>query len=73
MAVKSTTQMTKAELLQVIRDKDRLIADLNHKIDELENMAVTSQSIPLEADISVVISSLNARIKALEEKINEQD
>ena len=41
MTVKSTTQMTKAELLDVINDKNRIIAELNDKIDELSGMAVS--------------------------------
>jgi len=70
MSTKSTTQMTKAELLELINEKNRIIADLNDKIDELEGMAVASQSKPLDADTSRLISSLNQRIKALEEKVN---
>tara|TARA_A100001011_G_scaffold386891_1_gene463691 strand:+ start:303 stop:512 length:210 start_codon:yes stop_codon:yes gene_type:complete len=68
--VKSTTQMTKAELLEVINDKNNIIADLNSKIDDLEAMAVASTAKPLNAETSKLISSLNARIKALEEKVN---
>jgi len=70
MSTKSTTQMTKAELLELINEKNRIIANLNDKIDELEGMAVASQSKPLDADTSRLISSLNQRIKALEEKVN---
>lgn len=70
MSTKSTTQMTKAELLEVINVKNGIIAELNDKIDELEGMAVASQSKPLNADTSRLISSLNSRIKALEEKVN---
>ena len=62
--------MTKAELLDLINEKNRIIADLNSKIDDLEGMAVASQSKPLDADVSRLISSLNQRIKALEEKID---
>lgn len=62
--------MTKAELLEVINVKNGIIAELNDKIDELEGMAVASQSKPLNADTSRLISSLNSRIKALEEKID---
>lgn len=71
MAVKSTTQMTKAELIELVGEKNKIIADLNSKIDELEGMAIASQSIPLDADASRLISSLNARIRALEEKVND--
>jgi len=70
MTVKSTTQMTKAELLELISDKNRIIAELNSKIDDLEGMAVASQSKPLDADVSRLISSLNQRIKVLEDKID---
>ena len=70
MSVKSTTQMTKAELLDVINDKNRIIAELNDKIDELSAMAVASQAKVLDADTSRLLSTMSARIKDLEEKIN---
>lgn len=66
MAVKSTTQMTKVELLETIAEKNRIIADLNQKIDELENMVVQSTSVPLDADVSRLLSGMNARIRELE-------
>ena len=69
MTAKSTTQMTKAELLVVIADRNKVIGELNAKIDELESMAIQSTSKPLDADTSRLISSLNARIKNLEEKV----
>ena len=67
---KSTTQMTKSELLEVINEKNRIIAELNSKIDDLEGMAVVSQAKPLDADTSRLISTMNARIKALEERLD---
>ena len=70
MSVKSTTQMTKSELLDLINEKNRIIGDLNMKIDELEGMAVASRAVPVDADTSRLISSMNARINALEEKLN---
>ena len=69
MKVKSTTQMTKSELLDLINEKNRIIGDLNMKIDELEGMAVASRAVPVDADTSRLISSMNARINALEEKL----
>ena len=71
MSVKSTTQMTKAELLELINDKNTIIADLNAKIDDLESMAVASTAKPIDADVSRLISTMNARIKVLEEKLQE--
>jgi hypothetical protein len=73
MAVKSTTQMTKGELIALLRDKDRIIADLNAKIDELEGLAISSQAIPMDADSSRMLTLMNQRIKALEEKLNERN
>jgi hypothetical protein len=70
MTVKSTTQMTKAELLEVINDKNCVIGELNSKIDDLESMAIASRSKPLDADTSRLLSSLNARIKRLEEELS---
>ena len=62
--------MTKSELLELINEKNRIIAELNTKIDELEGMAVASRAVPVDADTSRLISSMNARINALEEKLN---
>ncbi len=72
MVVKSTTQMTKGELIALLREKERIIADLNVKIDELEGLAITSQAIPLDADSSRLLTLMNQRIRALEEQINKQ-
>ena len=61
--------MTKAELLELINDKNTVIADLNARMDELESMAVVSRAEILDADTSRLLSTMNARIKALEEKL----
>lgn len=66
MTVKSTTQMTKAELIQVLTDKNRVIGELNQKIDELEAMSIKSMSIPIQGDQNLAIGVLIARIKRLE-------
>jgi hypothetical protein len=63
MNKKSTTQMTKNELV---------IANLNSRIDELEGMAISSQAVPMDADSSRLLTMMNQRIKALEEKLNDQ-
>jgi|LauGreDrversion4_2_1035121.scaffolds.fasta_scaffold2834484_2 hypothetical protein len=72
MTVKSTTQMTKAELIALLRGKDKIIADLNSRIDDLESLAITSQAIPLDADSSRLLTLMNQRIRALEEQINKE-
>jgi len=71
MTAKSTTQMTKAELIVEINRLKGIIGELNQKIDELEGMAIQSDAIPLDADTSRLLSSMNARIKELELKVND--
>ena len=70
MSVKSTTQMTKAELLEVINEKNIVRAELNEKIDEWSAMAVASQAKVLDADTSRLLSTMSSRIKELEDKVN---
>lgn len=65
--------MTKAELLQLLKDKDRIIGELNERIDELEVMAIASQAVPMDADASRMLTVMNQRIKALEEKLENQN
>lgn len=62
--------MTKAELIEVLNDKNIIIADLNARIDELEGMSITSQAVPMDADSSRLLTVMNQRIKTLEEKLN---
>ncbi len=64
--------MTKAELIALLRGKDKIIADLNSRIDDLESLAITSQAIPLDADSSRLLTLMNQRIRALEEQINKE-
>jgi len=71
MTVKSTTQMTKAELIDEITRLRGVIGELNQKIDDLEGMAVQSTSVPLDADVSRMLSGMNARIRELEKQVNE--
>lgn len=70
---RSITQMTKAELRAEVERLNTVIADLNHRIDELEGMAIQSAAQPLNADASRMLSNLHMRVKELEEQINEQN
>lgn len=63
--------MTKAELLEVIAEKNRVIAELNARIDDLEGMAISSRAVPMDADSSRLLTLMNQRIRALEEKISK--
>lgn len=71
MTVKSTTQMTKAELIDEINRQRGVIGELNQKIDELEGMAIQSTSVPLDADVSRMLSGMNARIRELEQLVGK--
>jgi hypothetical protein len=57
-------------LIEEINRLKSVIGELNQKIDELEGMAIQSDAIPLDADTSRLLSSMNARIKELENKID---
>lgn len=64
--------MTKAELLLLLKQKDQIIANLNSHIDDLESLAVTSSAVLMDKDASRMLTLMNQRIRALEEKINAQ-
>jgi len=68
-SMKNLNQMTKNELIELVKDKEIVIADLNARIDELEKMAIKSEATPLNADTSRMLSVMSQRIKSLEEQI----
>ena len=68
-SMKNLNQMTKNELIDLVKDKEIIIADLNARIDELEKMAIKSEATPLNADTSRMLSVMSQRIKSLEEQI----
>ena len=67
--MKNLNQMTKNELVDLVKDKEVIIADLNARIDELEKMAIKSEATPLNADTSRMLSVMSQRIKSLEEQV----
>ena len=68
-SMKNLNQMTKNELIDLVKEKEVVIADLNARIDELEKMAIKSEAHPLNADTSRMLSVMSQRIKTLEEQI----
>jgi len=68
-SMKNLNQMTKLELIDLVKSKEVIIADLNARIDELEKMAIKSEATPLNADTSRMLSVMSQRIKSLEEQI----
>ena len=73
ITMKNLNQMTKNELVDLVRDKEIIIADLNARIDELEKMAIKSEATPLNADTSRLLSTMSQRIKTLEEQVGSDD
>ena len=71
--MKNLNQMTKMELIDMVKDKEVIIADLNARIDELEKMAIKSEATPLNADTSRMLSVMSQRIKSLEEQVGSDD
>ena len=64
--------MTKMELLDVIKQKENLIAELNVRIDDLEAVAISSMATPMDRDSSDMLSSLRTRIAELESLLAEK-
>ena len=69
ISMKNLNQMTKNELIDMVKSKEIIIADLNARIDELEKMAIKSEATPLNADTSRLLSTMSQRIKTLEEQV----
>lgn len=70
---KSKTQMTKAELITALNESENKVKDLLQEVDALKKDRIALDTIVADVDVSLVITSLNARIKALESKVIELD
>lgn len=70
--MKNLNQMTKNDLIDLVKSKEIIIADLNARIDELEKMAIKSEATPLNADTSRLLSTMSQRIKSLEEQVGNE-
>ena len=71
-SMKNLNQMTKLELIDLVKSKEVIIADLNARIDELEKMAIKSEAHPLNADTSRLLATMSQRIKTLEEQVGSE-
>ena len=72
IGMKNLNQMTKNELIELVKTKEVIIADLNARIDELEKMAIKSEATPLNADTSRLLATMSQRIKTLEEQVGSE-
>jgi len=73
MKKKSKTQMTKAELIELCKTYENKIKELESTIDNLNNDRIALDTIVADQDTSILITGLNARIKALEETVKRLD
>lgn len=65
--------MTKKELIEVIREKNVIIAELNEKNDRLELSSVASEARPIGSETSQFLESLLARIRNLEKQLDNDN
>ena len=70
MVKKSKTQMTKAELIELCYELEQVQADMQKTIDSLQNDRVALDTIVADNDVSAIISGMSARIKKLEERLD---
>ena len=68
---KSKTQMTKAELVEDLKRKEELIKDLESEIESMHKDRIALDTIVTNEQTSLLIASLNARIKELEDTISK--
>ncbi len=69
MSKKSKTQMTKAELIQLSTDLEKTVKQQSVEIEALKADRIALDTTLVDQDTSLIISGMNARIKALEEKL----
>jgi|TARA_Y100000389_G_scaffold197935_1_gene233500 hypothetical protein len=70
---KSKTQMTKSELISLLKEHELTIKSLESNLDQLRNDRIALDTIVTDQDTSILIAGLNARIKALEETVKRID
>ena len=63
--------MTKAELVEDLKRKEERIKDLESEIESMHKDRIALDTIVTNEQTSVLIASLNARIKELEETISK--
>mgnify|MGYP000866722071 CR=1 FL=1 len=72
MSKKSKTQMTKAELIVLLKEKENTIKSLETEVESLRNDRIALDTIVTDTDTSILIASMNARIKKLEDRLENK-
>ncbi len=62
--------MTKAELIELCYELEQVQADMQKTIDSLQNDRVALDTIVADTDVSAIITGMSARIKKLEERLD---
>ena len=65
--------MTKAELIQLSTDLEKTVKEQAVEIEALKADRIALDTTLVDPDTSLIISGMNARIKALEEKLQVMD
>jgi hypothetical protein len=73
MKKKSKTQMTKSELIDLLKEREDKIKSLEFEVEQLRNDRIALDTIVADQDTSILITGLNARIKALEDTVKRLD
>lgn len=73
MKKKSKTQMTKSELIDLLKEREDRIKSLEFEVEQLRNDRIALDTIVADQDTSILITGLNARIKALEDTVKRLD
>ena len=69
---KSKTQMTKAELIDELKRAESNIKDLEIEVETMQKDRIALDTIVTNQETSYLITSLNTRIKELEEQVLTQ-
>lgn len=73
MKKKSTTQMTKVELIEKIKEQNEMIDELNASIAELRSKAITTDAFVLDQDDTPMLKYMRDRITELEAIVDESN
>jgi len=73
MKKKSKTQMTKSELIDLLKEREDKIKSLEFEVEQLRHDRIALDTIVADQDTSILITGLNARIKALEDTVKRLD
>lgn len=67
---KSKTQMTKAELIELLKEKEAIIIDLETEIESHNKERIALDAIELGQETSELIIALNSKIRQLEQQLD---